>query len=105
MASARDTTGIEERGMRIEGQLTNLGEPTVSLQKIQPEEKGYRHTKSPGVERVAPTRRRAAGNGRTQIEGSSKVFGRERKRTDPRWVEAVLVEHSTEGGGEKTAAE
>ncbi len=27
----RDTTGIVDRGMRIEGQLTNLGEPTVSL--------------------------------------------------------------------------
>jgi len=30
-ASVRDTTGIADRGMRIKGQLTNLGEPTVSL--------------------------------------------------------------------------
>ena len=57
MASARDTTGIGDRGMRIEGQLTNLGEPTVSLQKIQPEEEGYRPTKSPGDERAAPAPR------------------------------------------------
>lgn len=30
-ASQRDTAGIRDRGMCIEGQLTNLGEPTVSL--------------------------------------------------------------------------
>ena len=33
MASVRDTTGIGARGMCIEGQLTNLGESTVSLDK------------------------------------------------------------------------
>jgi len=47
-ASRRDTTGIRDRGMCIEGQLTNLGEPTVSLDKIRPEDEGYRHNKSPG---------------------------------------------------------
>ena len=30
-ASKRNTTGIRDRGMCIEGQLTNLGEPPVSL--------------------------------------------------------------------------
>jgi len=38
-------------------------------------------------------------------EGGSKVLGRERKRTDPRWTEAVLAERSTDGRGEKTAVE
>ena len=34
MASARDTTGVLDRGMRIKGQLTNLGEPTCLLGQI-----------------------------------------------------------------------
>jgi len=38
-------------------------------------------------------------------EGGNKVLGRERKRTAPRWAEAVLAERSTEGRGEKAAAE
>jgi len=47
-ASQRDTTGIRDRGMCIEGQLTNLGEPPASLDRMRPEDEGYRRNKSPG---------------------------------------------------------
>ena len=105
MASVRDTTGIEDRGTRIEGQLTNLGEPPVSLDREWPEDKGNRRNKSPGDVRAAPAQRRATGKRWNTNEGSSKVLGRERERTNPRWTEAVLAERSTDGRGEKTAAE
>ena len=52
MASVRNTIGIEDRGMCIEGQLTNLGEPPVSLQKIQPEEKGYGAADKAAIQQV-----------------------------------------------------
>lgn len=57
MASVGGTTGVLDRGMCVEGQLTNLGEPPVSLDKAKPEEQGYRRIKSPGTDRAAPARR------------------------------------------------
>ena len=42
MASMQDTIGIYDRGMCIKGQLTNLGESIVSLDKKHPEDEGYR---------------------------------------------------------------
>ena len=56
-ASVRDTTGIEDRGMRVEGQLMNLGEPPASLDRKRPEDEGNRRNKSPGGERAVPARR------------------------------------------------
>ena len=49
MASLEGPTGVRERGMDRQGQLGNLGAPSVSLSD-KPEEQGYRLIKSPGVE-------------------------------------------------------
>src|SRR5262245_66234050 len=66
--------------MSSQGKLGNLGEPTVSLLGL-PEEKGYRLTKSPGVRGALPLPHEPEG---TQTEEADKVWGSERKRSDPR---------------------
>jgi hypothetical protein len=80
-ASAKDSTGVEERGMPSEGEPGNLGEPRVSLLAL-PEEQGYRLTKSPGGGRELPAA--------SEPEGGHKPRERTRygeasdKRSDPR---------------------
>jgi len=66
--------------MASQGKLGNLGEPGVSLSE-EPEEQGYRLTKSPGVGSQLP----AASEPRrgTQTEGADKVSGRERQVKRP----------------------
>jgi hypothetical protein len=80
MASAVDSTGVEERGMHSEGEPGNLGEPLVSLSQT-PEEQGYRLTKSPGAGSPLPAV--SEPHGGTQTEGADKVLGRERQVKRP----------------------
>jgi len=79
-ASAKDTTGVEERGMHLQGEPGNLGEPAVSL-LATPEEQGYRLTKSPGAGRQLPATSEPRRG--TQTEGADKVSGRERQVKRP----------------------
>ena len=79
-ASAKDTTGVEERGMPSEGEPGNLGEPLVSLSEM-PEEQGYRLTKIPGAGGQLPTASEPAEG--TQTKGAAKVLGRERQAKRP----------------------
>jgi hypothetical protein len=103
LARVRDTTGIEDRGMRIEGQLTNLGEPTVSLHENSRKRRG---TGGP---------RALAMNEPPLLGIESRVTGRHKWKEAARYragvkanqagrTEAVLAERSTEGRGEKAAA-
>ena len=66
--------------MASQGELGNLGEPSVSLSE-EPEEQGYRRTKSPGAGRQLP----AASEPRcgTQTEGADKVLGSEQHAKRP----------------------
>ncbi len=66
--------------MSPQGKLENLGEPAVSLSSL-PEEEGYRLTKSPGVRGELPLPHEPHG---TQSEAADRVWGSERKRSDPR---------------------
>ena len=60
--------------MASEGELGNLGEPSVSL-SAEPEEQGYRRTKSPGAGSQLPAAREPQSG--TQTEGADKVSGSE----------------------------
>ena len=88
--------------MRSQGELGNLGEPAVSLQRV-PEEEGYRLTKSPGANgRLPPVSESAT----EHKGGSSRVSRSEPLAKRPeRGSLAVLAEHSTEGRGEDALAE
>ena len=106
MASARDTTGVLDRGMRIKGQLTNLGEPTCLL--------GHIHSRKiwgTGVTRALATHEPHLLDVEPPetVEHKTKAAARywEGSESEPTrdGQEAVLVELITDGGGEKTATE
>src|SRR5438094_598138 len=83
--------------MSSEGELGNLGEPTVSLSKM-PEEQGYRLTKSPGVGRELPLPNEPSrGHKARKQAGYWGASGSEATQEGQR---AVLAEHRTEEGGE-----
>ena len=72
-ASGQDTTGVgRERSRSSEGKLGNLGEPAISL-CTDPEDEGYRVTKSPGVEGRASDQQRAVRNTK---RGSGQGIGK-----------------------------
>ena len=62
----------------------------------EPEDKGYRRNKSPGVGGEFPPRRR--NRRRDTNRGKRAEYrGASDERSTPRWALAVLAEHSTDG--------
>jgi hypothetical protein len=83
--------------MSPEGDLGNLGEPTVSLSE-PPEEQGDRLTKSPGAGWKLPLPNEPVrGHKPREQTGYWEASGREATQEGQR---AVLAEHSTAEGGE-----
>jgi hypothetical protein len=66
--------------MASQGKLGNLGEPGVSLSE-EPEEQGYRLTKSPGGGSQLPAASEPPGG--TQTAEADKVSGSERQAKRP----------------------
>lgn len=101
MASGQEPTGVYVRGMYLQEQLGNLGEPTPPCVNT-PENEGQtgrpKGLASAGKTSHPPTSRK-----RNTNLGSNKVPGSD-SESEANWegLLAVLADHSTDGSGRKS---